>query len=33
MGVAENAVKWLAFLLHIWEISGSNLGPETRYPD
>jgi hypothetical protein len=33
MGVAENAVKWLAFLLRIREISGSILGSETRYPD
>jgi hypothetical protein len=27
------AVKWFAFLLHIWEILGSNLGSETRYPE
>jgi hypothetical protein len=26
-------VKWLTFLLHIWEVLGSNLGPETSYPD
>jgi hypothetical protein len=25
--------KWLALLLHIWEVSGSNLGLETDYPD
>jgi hypothetical protein len=26
-------VKWLSLLLHMWEVSGSNLGPETGYPD
>jgi hypothetical protein len=25
--------EWLALLLHIQEVSGSNLGPETSYPD
>jgi hypothetical protein len=25
--------EWLALLLCIWEIPGSNLGPETGYPD
>jgi hypothetical protein len=24
-------VKWLTLLLHIQEVSGSNLGPETGY--
>jgi hypothetical protein len=26
-------VKWLTFWLCIWEVLGSNLGPETCYPD
>jgi hypothetical protein len=26
-------VKWLIFLHHIREVPGSNLGPETGYPD
>jgi hypothetical protein len=26
-------VEWLAFLLHIWEVMGSNFGLETEYPD
>jgi hypothetical protein len=26
-------VEWLAFLLRIREVPGSNLGPETGYPD
>jgi hypothetical protein len=26
-------VKWLILLLHIREVPGSNLGPETDYPD
>jgi hypothetical protein len=25
------SVKWLAFLLHIWEVLGLNLGGETEY--
>jgi hypothetical protein len=25
--------KWLALLLHIWEDLGSNLNPETSYPE
>jgi hypothetical protein len=28
-----NMAKWLALLLHIQEILGSNLGLETSYPD
>jgi hypothetical protein len=28
-----NVIKLLALLLHIWEVSGSDLGPETGYPD
>jgi hypothetical protein len=27
----NTAVAWLAFLLRIYEISGSNVGPETIY--
>jgi hypothetical protein len=27
------AVLWLALLLHIRAVPGSNLGPETGYPD
>jgi hypothetical protein len=23
---------WLTLLIHIWEVPGSNLGPETGYP-
>jgi hypothetical protein len=26
-------IKWLTSLLHIQDITGSNLGPETRCPD
>jgi hypothetical protein len=26
-------VEWLALLLHFREVTGSNLGPETGYPD
>jgi hypothetical protein len=26
-------IEWLAFLLRIREVPGSNLGPETGYPD
>jgi hypothetical protein len=26
-------VEWLTFLLCIWEVSGSNLGPETVYSE
>jgi hypothetical protein len=26
-------VDWLAFLLRILDVQGSNLGPETGYPD
>jgi hypothetical protein len=26
-------VEWLTILLRIREVSGSNLGPETSYPD
>jgi hypothetical protein len=26
-------VEWLTPLLHVWEVLGSNLGPETDYPD
>jgi hypothetical protein len=25
--------KWLVFLLSLWEVLGSNLSPEARYPD
>jgi hypothetical protein len=25
--------EWLTLLLHIYEVQGSNLGPETRYPE
>jgi hypothetical protein len=27
------AVQWLTLLLRMREVSGSNLGPETGYPD
>jgi hypothetical protein len=27
------AVEWLALMLHISEVSGSNLGLETGYPE
>jgi hypothetical protein len=30
---AERRGEWLALLLRIWEVPGSNLGPETGYPD
>jgi hypothetical protein len=30
--VPSVAVEWLALLLCIWEVPGSNLGPETGYP-
>jgi hypothetical protein len=26
-------VEWLALLFHIWEVTGSDLVPETGYPD
>jgi hypothetical protein len=26
-------VEWLTLLLPIWKFPGSNLGPETGYPD
>jgi hypothetical protein len=26
-------VEWLTLLLRIWEVSGSNLGPETEYSE
>jgi hypothetical protein len=26
-------VEWLVLLLCIWEVPGSNLGPEIGYPD
>jgi hypothetical protein len=26
-------VEWLTFMLHIWEVTDSNLGPKTDYPD
>jgi hypothetical protein len=26
-------VEWLTLLFHIREVQGSNLGPETGYPD
>jgi hypothetical protein len=25
--------KWVTLLFHIWEVSGSNLGPETGFPE
>jgi hypothetical protein len=25
-------VEWLTLLIHIWEVLGSNLSPETGYP-
>jgi hypothetical protein len=31
--VANVVVEWLALLLSIWEVPGSNLGLETGYPD
>jgi hypothetical protein len=31
--VFKKWVEWLALLLHIREVPGSNLGPETDYPD
>jgi hypothetical protein len=32
-GLPNVVVEWLAFLLRIREIPGSNLGPETGCPD
>jgi hypothetical protein len=32
-GLARVAAEWLASLLHILEVPGSNLGPEPNYPD
>jgi hypothetical protein len=29
--IADIAVEWLAFLLHILKVSRSGLGPETGY--
>jgi hypothetical protein len=26
-------VEWLRFLLHIWEVPGSNFRPDAGYPD
>jgi hypothetical protein len=26
-------VEWLKHLLRIWNVQGSNLGPDTGYPD
>jgi hypothetical protein len=31
--VPNIVVEWLAFLLLILEVPGSNLGPETGYPE
>jgi hypothetical protein len=31
--VLNVVVEWLAFLLRIREVPGSDLGPETSYPD
>jgi hypothetical protein len=31
--VPNVVVEWLTLLLRIWEVLGSNLGPETGYPD
>jgi hypothetical protein len=31
--ITNVAVEWLALLLHIQEVLGSNLSPETGYPD
>jgi hypothetical protein len=31
--ISNVVVKWLILLLHILEVSGSNIGPETGYPD
>jgi hypothetical protein len=34
IGIKLNAsAEWLAVLLHVWEVLGSNLGPETGYPE
>jgi hypothetical protein len=33
MVILNMAVEWLALLLRIREFPGSNLGPETGYPD
>jgi hypothetical protein len=30
---SNETVEWLALLLRIWEVWGSNLGPETGYPN
>jgi hypothetical protein len=31
--VIEVVIEWLTLLHYIWEVSGSNLGLETDYPD
>jgi hypothetical protein len=29
----NDVIKWSKLLLHIQEVAGSNLGPETNYPE
>jgi hypothetical protein len=31
--IIKDRTLWLTLLLRIWEVSGSNLGPETGYTD
>jgi hypothetical protein len=29
----DTVVKWLTFMLHVWEIMGSEFSPKTDHPD